>query len=51
MKRNELILFTFLCLVEGCAPVGPNYQRKDPVGAILLRAYGGGCHHRRAGGK
>jgi hypothetical protein len=31
MKRNGFILFTLLCFVVGCAPVGSNYQRKDSV--------------------
>jgi len=29
MKRGVIILFTLLCLIASCAPVGPNYQRKD----------------------
>ncbi|MEI9476193.1 MAG: efflux transporter outer membrane subunit [Deltaproteobacteria bacterium] len=31
MKRIGFILFILLCLSVGCASVGPNYHRKDPV--------------------
>ena len=31
MKRNGFIVFTLLCLMVGCARMGPNYQRKDPA--------------------
>jgi hypothetical protein len=31
MKRSVMISFTLLCLIASFAPVGPNYQRKDPA--------------------
>jgi len=31
MKRSVIIFFILLCLIASCAPVGPNYQRKDPA--------------------
>jgi multidrug efflux system outer membrane protein len=31
MNHCGIVLFIVLTLIAGCAPVGPNYQRKDPA--------------------
>ncbi len=31
MRMRRVLLFALLALIAGCAPVGPNYLRKDPA--------------------